>query len=137
MFFKHCHIEKLSYPYYFPILYRYNLLQYYERANLLKNNKENENEVELLWKTKKENTTALTSKMVFYSLIKLVLPLFSKVVENFFVAEAARIEAQIKAAETASRMRAEAELKMQREREREAARLALQKVYIFPLSLFT
>lgn len=42
--------------------------------------------------------------------------------------EAARIEAQIKAAETASRMRAEAELKMQREREREAARLALQKV---------
>lgn len=42
--------------------------------------------------------------------------------------EAARIEAQIKAAETASRMRAEAELKMQREREREAARLALQKI---------
>ncbi|XP_058201089.1 transcription factor GTE11-like isoform X3 [Rhododendron vialii] len=42
--------------------------------------------------------------------------------------EAVRIEAQIKAAETASRMRAEAELKMQREREREAARLALQKI---------
>uniref|UniRef100_A0A5B7AEQ2 Putative transcription factor GTE9 isoform X3 n=1 Tax=Davidia involucrata TaxID=16924 RepID=A0A5B7AEQ2_DAVIN len=42
--------------------------------------------------------------------------------------ERARIEAQIRAAEAASRMRAEAELKMQREREREAARLALQKM---------
>lgn len=42
--------------------------------------------------------------------------------------EAARIEAQIKAAEAASRLRAEAQLKMQREREREAARIALQKM---------
>uniref|UniRef100_A0A5B7AEL2 Putative transcription factor GTE9 isoform X1 n=1 Tax=Davidia involucrata TaxID=16924 RepID=A0A5B7AEL2_DAVIN len=42
--------------------------------------------------------------------------------------EKARIEAQIRAAEAASRMRAEAELKMQREREREAARLAVQKM---------
>lgn len=54
----------------------------------------------------------------------------------FFLAEAVRIEAQIKAAETASRVRAEAELKMQREREREAARLALQKVYIFSHYIF-
>lgn len=42
--------------------------------------------------------------------------------------EKARIEAQIRAAEAASRLQAEAELKMQREREREAARLALQKM---------
>ncbi|KAL7212668.1 hypothetical protein ACSBR2_015365 [Camellia fascicularis] len=42
--------------------------------------------------------------------------------------EKARIEAQIRADEAASRMRAQAELKMQREREREAARLALQKM---------
>ncbi|KAF8409168.1 hypothetical protein HHK36_005242 [Tetracentron sinense] len=42
--------------------------------------------------------------------------------------EKARIEAQIRAAEAASRMRAEAELKMQREQEREAARIALQKM---------
>lgn len=43
-------------------------------------------------------------------------------------AEKARIEAQIKAAEAASRMKAEIELKKQREKEREAARTALQKV---------
>ncbi|KAF5181128.1 Transcription factor gte11 [Thalictrum thalictroides] len=42
--------------------------------------------------------------------------------------EKARIEAQIRAAEAASRMREEMELKMQREREREAARIALQKM---------
>ncbi|XP_052180463.1 transcription factor GTE8-like isoform X2 [Diospyros lotus] len=42
--------------------------------------------------------------------------------------EKARIEAQIRAAEAASRMKAEAELKMQRERAREAARLALLKM---------
>ncbi|KAJ4981695.1 hypothetical protein NE237_032532 [Protea cynaroides] len=42
--------------------------------------------------------------------------------------EKARLEAQIRAAEVASRLRAEAELKMQREREREAARIALQKM---------
>ncbi|XP_043701837.1 transcription factor GTE9-like [Telopea speciosissima] len=42
--------------------------------------------------------------------------------------EQARLEAQIRAAETASRLRAEAELKSQREREREAARIALQKM---------
>jgi hypothetical protein len=40
------------------------------------------------------------------------------------------IEAQIRAAEAASRRREEMELKMQREREREAARIALQKVYL-------
>ncbi|GFS42412.1 nuclear protein X1 [Actinidia rufa] len=40
----------------------------------------------------------------------------------------ARIEAQIKAAEAASQMKAESELKLQRDREREAARLALQKM---------
>ncbi|KAI5571041.1 hypothetical protein BDE02_11G067300 [Populus trichocarpa] len=38
------------------------------------------------------------------------------------------IEAQIRAAEAASRRREEMELKMQREREREAARIALQKM---------
>ncbi|PSR98664.1 Transcription factor like [Actinidia chinensis var. chinensis] len=42
--------------------------------------------------------------------------------------EKARIEAQIKAAEAASQMKAESELKLQRDREREAARLALQKM---------
>lgn len=42
--------------------------------------------------------------------------------------EKARIEAQIKAAEAASRMREEMELKKKREREREAARIALQQV---------
>ncbi|KAK3000716.1 hypothetical protein RJ639_021954 [Escallonia herrerae] len=42
--------------------------------------------------------------------------------------EKARIEAQIRAAEAASRLRAEAELKKQREKEREAARIALQKM---------
>ncbi|KAI4343054.1 hypothetical protein MLD38_027601 [Melastoma candidum] len=42
--------------------------------------------------------------------------------------EKARIEAHIKAAEVAARMKAEAELKERREREREAARLALQKM---------
>ncbi|KAI4304444.1 hypothetical protein MLD38_039953 [Melastoma candidum] len=42
--------------------------------------------------------------------------------------EKARIEAQIKAAGVAARMRAEVELKERRGREREAARLALQKM---------
>ncbi|KAF8018908.1 hypothetical protein BT93_H3719 [Corymbia citriodora subsp. variegata] len=42
--------------------------------------------------------------------------------------EKARIEAQIRAAETAERMRAEAEARKQRERDREAARIALQKM---------
>ncbi|CAK9171622.1 unnamed protein product [Ilex paraguariensis] len=42
--------------------------------------------------------------------------------------EKARIEAQIRAAEAASRLKVEAELKMQRYREREAARVALQKM---------
>ncbi|KAA8519580.1 hypothetical protein F0562_013796 [Nyssa sinensis] len=42
--------------------------------------------------------------------------------------EKTRIEAQIREAEVASRLKAEAELKMQRDREREAARLALQKM---------
>lgn len=42
--------------------------------------------------------------------------------------EKTRIEAELKAAEIASRRKAEADLKMQRERQREAARIALQKV---------
>ncbi|TMW89299.1 hypothetical protein EJD97_017396 [Solanum chilense] len=42
--------------------------------------------------------------------------------------EKARIEAELKAAEVASRRKAEAELKLQRERQREAARIALQKM---------
>ncbi|KAK4361269.1 hypothetical protein RND71_020221 [Anisodus tanguticus] len=42
--------------------------------------------------------------------------------------EKARIEAELKAAEVASRRKAEADLKMQRERQREAARIALQKM---------
>ena len=46
----------------------------------------------------------------------------------WFPPEKARIEAQVKAAEAAVRMKAEADRKMQLEREREAARLALQKV---------
>ncbi|CAH9121940.1 unnamed protein product [Cuscuta epithymum] len=44
------------------------------------------------------------------------------------LAEKARIEEQIKAAETSARMRVETELKIQREREREAARIALEKM---------
>ncbi|XP_038882482.1 transcription factor GTE12 isoform X2 [Benincasa hispida] len=42
--------------------------------------------------------------------------------------ERERIEAQIKAADTALRLKAEAEKKQQRERDREAARIALQKI---------
>ncbi|XP_019419693.1 PREDICTED: transcription factor GTE12-like isoform X2 [Lupinus angustifolius] len=42
--------------------------------------------------------------------------------------ERAKIEAQIKTAEAAARMRAEEELRQQREKEREAARLAIQKM---------
>ncbi|KAK3432846.1 hypothetical protein EUGRSUZ_D00352 [Eucalyptus grandis] len=42
--------------------------------------------------------------------------------------EKARIEAQIRAAEAAEKMRAEAEARKQRERDREAARIALQKM---------
>lgn len=42
--------------------------------------------------------------------------------------ERARIEAQIRAAEAAARLKEEAELKQQRQREREAARVALQKM---------
>lgn len=48
--------------------------------------------------------------------------------EHWVCAEKARIEAELKAAEVASRRKAEADLKMQRERQREAARIALQKV---------
>lgn len=48
-------------------------------------------------------------------------------------AEKARIEAQLKAAEAASRMKAEKELKLQREKEREAARTALQKVVFYSI----
>jgi hypothetical protein len=44
--------------------------------------------------------------------------------------EKARIEAQIRAAEAATRRREETEMKRQREREREAARIELQKVYL-------
>lgn len=46
--------------------------------------------------------------------------------------ERERIEAQIKAADMALRLKVEAEKKQQRERDREAARIALQKV-IHPL----
>ncbi|XP_070051551.1 transcription factor GTE12 isoform X1 [Nicotiana tomentosiformis] len=42
--------------------------------------------------------------------------------------EKARIEAELKAAEVASRRKAESDLKMQRERQREAARIALQQM---------
>nr|XP_016514270.1 PREDICTED: transcription factor GTE11-like [Nicotiana tabacum] len=48
--------------------------------------------------------------------------------EHWVCAEKARIEAELKAAEVASRRKAEADLKMQRERQREAARIALQKM---------
>lgn len=44
------------------------------------------------------------------------------------LAEKARIEEQIKAAEASTRMKAEVELKIQREKEREAARIALEKM---------
>ncbi|CAH9079462.1 unnamed protein product [Cuscuta europaea] len=44
------------------------------------------------------------------------------------LAEKARIEEQIKAAEASARMRVDTELKIQREREREAARIALEKM---------
>lgn len=42
--------------------------------------------------------------------------------------EKGRLEAQVRAAEAASRMKAETESKLQREKEREAARIALQKM---------
>lgn len=42
--------------------------------------------------------------------------------------EKGRLEAQVRAAEAASRMKAETESKLQREKEREAARVALQKM---------
>lgn len=42
--------------------------------------------------------------------------------------EKARIEAQIRAAEVASSLRAQEELRIRRERERDAARIAIQKV---------
>ncbi|WMV15703.1 hypothetical protein MTR67_009088 [Solanum verrucosum] len=48
--------------------------------------------------------------------------------EPWVCAEKARIEAELKAAEVASRRKAEADLKLQRERQREAARIALQKI---------
>ncbi|GAV82237.1 Bromodomain domain-containing protein [Cephalotus follicularis] len=51
-----------------------------------------------------------------------------KKLEKRQLAEKARIEAQIRAAESAERMREEIELKKQREKEREAARIALQKM---------
>lgn len=46
------------------------------------------------------------------------------------ITEKARIEAEIRAAEAATRMRAENELKQQRERKREEARMAVEKVYL-------
>lgn len=45
-------------------------------------------------------------------------------------AEKARIEAQIKAAEAATRRKELDDAKMRRERERKAARMALEKVHI-------
>jgi hypothetical protein len=55
---------------------------------------------------------------------------------GFLLAERARIEAQIRAAEAAARLKEEAELKQQRQREREAARVALQKVYFCLIVLY-
>lgn len=49
--------------------------------------------------------------------------------------ERARLEAQIKAADMALRLKAEAEKKQQRDREREASRMAVQKVRWRLLSL--
>ncbi|CAI9787019.1 unnamed protein product [Fraxinus pennsylvanica] len=48
--------------------------------------------------------------------------------ERLQCADRARIAAEFRAAEAASRMKAETELKMQREREREAARIAVEKM---------
>lgn len=45
------------------------------------------------------------------------------------LAEKARIEAQIKAAEAAARRKELDDLKMRRERERKAARMVLEKVH--------
>jgi hypothetical protein len=44
------------------------------------------------------------------------------------VTEKARIEAQVKAAETAAQLKLEEEMRMKREKERKAARLALHMV---------
>lgn len=49
------------------------------------------------------------------------------------ITEQARIEAQIKTAEAAARMRAEEELRQQREKEREAARVAIEKVLLLSI----
>jgi hypothetical protein len=51
------------------------------------------------------------------------------------ITERARIEAQIKTAEAAERMRAEEESRKQREKEREAARAAIEKVLFLSLIL--
>jgi len=47
---------------------------------------------------------------------------------ELLLAERAKIEAQIRVAEAASRMKEELDLKQKREREREAARAAVHKV---------
>lgn len=49
--------------------------------------------------------------------------------------EKASIEAQIKAAEDASRMREKIELKQQRKKERKAARVALEQVFLIYILL--
>ena len=49
--------------------------------------------------------------------------------------EKGRLEAEIRAAEAASRMKAETELKLLREKERAAARIALQKVVLIAFIL--
>lgn len=59
--------------------------------------------------------------------------IFKKLIINAFAfscTEKGRLEAQVRAAEAASRMKAETESKLQREKEREAARVALQKVVL-------
>lgn len=69
----------------------------------------------------------------FYLFIFYDKKLFQRVL---WFAEKARIEAQIKAAEVASRRREQDDLKMRRERERKAARMALQKVH-FSIHFFS
>ncbi|CAL0329890.1 unnamed protein product [Lupinus luteus] len=58
----------------------------------------------------------------------LKMPLVKERMERIHREERARIEAQLKSAEVAARMKAGEEYKKQREREREAARVALQKM---------
>lgn len=58
--------------------------------------------------------------------------------DSTIITERARIEAQIKTAEAAAKMRAEEESRQQREKEREAARAAIEKVlyllYVFSVT---